>query len=127
MTIGEDTTVPITLRRSVPMVAGAGHRGSWLPCRGTLINLNAFVADNDADLIDGGADLCGSSIENVTVNGQIGNDLSAKGGDGTGTRWARPGIRLTAADSLLPDSPRVTPTAAGPLWPVRSMLSRTSR
>jgi Ca2+-binding RTX toxin-like protein len=48
-----------------------------------LVNLNAFPADNDADVIDSG--LTGESIESITVLGNGGNDnLSAKGGDGTG-------------------------------------------
>ena len=87
VTIGEDTTgsflldttptplVPATLLDATITAPVAG---------GTLVNLNAFVADNDADILDGGT--LGDSIENITVNGQIGNDfLSAKGGDGTGS------------------------------------------
>src|SRR5262245_54256463 len=54
------------------------------PVLGTnLVNFNSFPADADADLQDTG--LTGESIENITVNGQGGNDnLSAKGGNGTG-------------------------------------------
>ena len=71
---------------------------------GNLINLNSFPGDTDADILDGGGtaacagtpgDLLhrpGESIETITVNGQGGNDdLSAKGGNGTGVA-GRPGL-----------------------------------
>ena len=58
-----------------------------------MINLNAFVADNDADVIDGGVP--GESIENITVNGQGGNDFLI--GQGRRRhRWTR-SARLPAA------------------------------
>ncbi len=74
----------------------------------TLINLNALVADNDADVLDGGG---GDSIEALTVNGQGGNDfLNAKGGDGTGASVGTGGCvvvpppdPLVGADELVPD------------------------
>ena len=52
--------------------------------------MNSFPADGDADILDDGPAagsivFGGESIENITVNGQGGNDdLSAKGGNGTG-------------------------------------------
>ncbi len=77
---------------------------------GNLLNLNAFPADNDADLLDAGTN--GESIEAITVNGQGGNDdLSAKGGDGTGATTgqacivASPGPPPVFADD---ESPAIT-------------------
>ena len=84
-------------------VTGASAAG------GNLVNLNSFPADGDADVIDGGptcagelsTGIGGESIETITVNGHGGNDdLSAKGGNGTGAPagqvcldCAEPGLR----------------------------------
>ncbi len=93
VTIGEDGAGTTMLFDTPPVIAnpaGLVTPTVFAPVPGgTLVNLNAFVADNDADIIDGGGGTgtgpLGASIENITVNGQIGNDfLSAKGGDGTG-------------------------------------------
>ena len=61
------------------------------PLGANLVNLNSFPADVDADVFDAGptaGDVTGGggeSIEYITVNGLGGNDdLSAKGGNGTG-------------------------------------------
>ena len=82
-----DSDAPAGLYRpaSDPRVSA---RGSGT---GNLVNLNSFPADVDADILDAGADVStidgsgGESIETIIVNGQGGNDdLSAKGGNGTG-------------------------------------------
>ncbi len=96
VTIGEDTTGSIVFDLdpdvSTQPATIADATIDAPVAGGTLINLNAFVADNDADILDGGP--LGDSIENITVNGQIGNDfLSAKGGDGTGSPVGTPRLR----------------------------------
>ena len=80
--------------------------------------MNSFPADGDADILDDGPAagsilFGGESIENITVNGLGGNDdLSAKGGNGTGrpagqfcfdTDPVTPGIQL-----LDDQSPHIT-------------------
>jgi Ca2+-binding RTX toxin-like protein len=103
-----------------------GQAVAVAPPLGTnLVNLNSFPGDTDADLMNtGGTQACvgtpglpvigpGDSIESIIVNGQGGNDdLSAKGGNGTGatagqqcvdTDLVAPGIQ--AADD---ESPFIT-------------------
>ena len=118
--IGEDGAIGSELwdgdARALLRPAGAFPARSPETSRpGNLINLNSFPADGDADILDGGGRPCavrragdragdrpGESIENITVNGQGGNDdLSAKGGNGTGAHGRpgvpRPGSRSTYA------------------------------
>jgi Ca2+-binding RTX toxin-like protein len=73
---------------------------------GTFINMNSFPADGDADIQDGGAilagvsDTGGESIENITILGNGGNDdLSAKGGNGTGVTAGQ----ACLSDGVAPD------------------------
>ena len=54
-----------------------------MPVGSNVVNLNSFPADGNADVVDAGTG--GESIERITVLGNAGNDdLSAKGGNGTG-------------------------------------------
>ncbi len=48
----------------------------------TLLNLNSFPADNDADVWD-----CNDELVSIIVNGNGGDDfVTGKGGNGTGDR-----------------------------------------
>jgi Ca2+-binding RTX toxin-like protein len=83
---------------------------------GNLVNLNSFPGDTDADVFDAGPTvstidgLGGESIESIVVNGQGGNDdLSAKGGNGTGATAGLFCQDLGAA----PGAPGVTPPPDG--------------